>query len=123
MISINTSRQTINTSVVAIFFLVGFSACLRLGTVQGVLTDKEEIKVHDIHPLREDPALVSMWVLYDPVVPPAQDKILAKVKYECDRFCNEHGYYGYVIEKSYDYELDKGMQIEVRFFGLKWDRN
>ena len=109
------------TSAFALFLLMGFCACLHFDMVPVALTGQEHIKVYDIQHVREDPTLFTMWVLYDPVAPPSQDNILAKVKYECDRFCKEKGYYGYIIEKSHDYELDRGMMIEVRFFGFKWD--
>lgn len=121
MIPIRPLSQIIFTSVFALFWLAGSSACAHLGTVPGELAEQQDISIYDIQSMREDPTLFTMWVLYDPIAPPSQDVILSKIKYECDKFCIGKGYYGYFIENSYDYELGKGMQIEVRFFGLKWD--
>ncbi|UCD39181.1 MAG: hypothetical protein JSW54_06805 [Fidelibacterota bacterium] len=108
--------------ILAVGLLVaGLPGCHHLGTSSRLSKSKDDIQVHDIQSRWDDPTLFTMWVVYDPVAPPSRDRILAKVRYVCDRFCAEESYYGYVIEKTHDYDLEQGMQLEVRFFGFQRD--
>ena len=113
--------RSIGAALIASLLLICNPAChtIRLKTFDP--QEKEKIEIYDIQQMWDDTTLFTMWVKYDPVAPPTTEEILASVQHKCDELCHNEGYYGYVIEECGDYDLEKGMQVGVRFFGFKRD--